>query len=277
MSKVTKEHARIPDRKISKILLDAFLRKLESKPGYSRNALARDLEVSGAFVTNLLNGKKIVPMNRLRDLFRFLELDIMERQNLVRLAIVDLIGAEAARYFVKPHGQELTMNRSMNIPRDSLLSNWWNIAVLEGISLQENKISEETLGRRLGLSHSQVKKSIDLLKDLDLVDVDESGQSRKKNSHIYLSSGRSRLEIRNHHTKMISMAIDEMQKKTADDDFHRRLITGFTLAVASERIEEAKIDIQLFLDSLSRKLSAGTCDQIYQINVQLFPLSKRIS
>ena len=56
-------------------------------------------------------------------------------------------------------------------------------------------------------------------------------------------------------------------------NFQRRLFTGFTFAFAPDRLDEAKNRILDFLSDLSSEMSQGSCSEVYQCNVQLFPLT----
>ena len=52
-----------------------FDRKRVSTPAYSLRALARDLKVSPAYVSQVFNGKKPLPESRLAEIIRILDLD----------------------------------------------------------------------------------------------------------------------------------------------------------------------------------------------------------
>ena len=57
-------------KKIDTILKQALKRKQLKNPQYTLSVLARDLKVSRAFVSSLLQGKKKLPLERLESLGR---------------------------------------------------------------------------------------------------------------------------------------------------------------------------------------------------------------
>ena len=52
-----------------------FERKKLTNPSYSMRALARDMNVSPAYVSTILSGKKQVAVSRLKDFIKVLDLD----------------------------------------------------------------------------------------------------------------------------------------------------------------------------------------------------------
>jgi hypothetical protein len=72
---------------------------------------------------------------------------------------------------------------------------------------------------------------------------------------------------------MIKKAYEELSR-TTEKAFNERLITGFTMACDPTKIDVAKRAIFDFLSELSEQLSAERCTEVYQCNIQLFPLTK---
>lgn len=70
--------------------------------------------------------------------------------------------------------------------------------------------------------------------------------------------------------------IEEAQKnltiKTSKNDFERRLISGITVAVNPHKVEQCKKMLDETLHQVSLILSEGECTEVYQMNIQLFPL-----
>lgn len=261
------------ERSAHQILKAALKRKGQRGHGYSMRALARDLKVSPAFVTNLLQGKRPIPKDRISKLIKFLELDTIEQKELSRAVLLSKMGTPALRSLLKKDLKTETLKRKtvVDIKQDDLLSDWWTLPVLESLSLDTGETFEE-IQKRLGLTKAQWNKAIyTLIKEGVIEEVD--GGYRKKEDHLYLSTGRSKAITRAFHKQMIEKALTEFTK-TQDEDFQRRLITGYTFALANGQVEELKVMIMRFLDKASRQASDGECADIYQFNVQFFPLTK---
>lgn len=250
------------------ILQAALKRKQQRQPAYSLRAFARDLGVSPAFASKLINGQKAPPKERLEKLSFLLELDVLEKEALVKDVLLDSFGEK-----VLSRAQAAKKGRkTVEAPSGSMLSSWANLAVLEGLTLEAPHNDPSVLGARLGLSTSQVARSLETLSQLGLIEKGEEGW-KKKEQHLYVAGGRSKSEVRAFHTQMIEKAKGELLK-TSQADYDRRLINGFTMALNPEHMHRLKSKIIQFLDDLSREASEGPTSEIYQCNMQLFPLSK---
>jgi len=75
----------------------AFRRKKAVHPGYSLRALARDLGVSPAFVSNVFSGKRKPPRDRLEKLCYSLELDVLEKEVVIKALVLDPFSAKVVR------------------------------------------------------------------------------------------------------------------------------------------------------------------------------------
>lgn len=262
--------------KAYKILASAFERKNLNNPSYSKNKLAKDLKVSGAFATQILSGKRQIPFERLKDLFIFLELDIFERQLVLKMMIKESAGNDVYENLILGDVSGLESRQSLGTIKTGLLTHWWNLAVLEGLGLasdKSDKIEIQNLQKKIGISAFQMEETLKLLLNLGL--VKKTNETYKKiENHSYVPTGRSRSEVRGFHKQMLEKAMNELVLKTSDQDFHKRLITGFTFAMNLKNTEEAKIKILKFLDEFTREFSGEETTDIYQLSIQLFPLTK---
>jgi uncharacterized protein (TIGR02147 family) len=258
-------------KSISEILRAALKRKQTFNSGYSVRALARDWDVSAAFASNVLNGKKLPPRDRLEKLCQVLELDVLEREALVRAVTLDKF---TSKVLSSSEQTTKTRRQTTNAPSSSLLASWMNLAVLEALTLEEPYNSLPQMKKRLALTEADLQKTLKTLAAAGVAQETEPGVWRKRDDHLYVATGRSRKEIRAFHESMILRARDELVKKTSQEDFDRRLITGSTLALNSAQMEKLKAKIIHFLDELSQEAGEGPSDEIYQCSLQLFPLTR---
>lgn len=261
------------NRKVHQILTSAFQRKEKQGHGYSKRALARDLGVSPAFITNLLQGKKAPPKDRIPAIIKILELDTIEQRELSRALLLSKTESPALQALLKKELDGIGLNRKtmIDVKQNDLLAEWWFIPVMESLSLNPRGKPEETQ-RRLGITKGQWNRAISVLLKEGVIYQTEDGY-KKKEDHVYLSSARSKASIRAFHKMMLEKALLELEK-TQESDFQRRLITGYTFALSDERLEELKAMIMQFLDRAARKATEGKCTDLYQLNVQFFPLTK---
>ena len=259
---------------IAKILTKAFGRKQAARPEYSRRSLARDLGVSPAFVTNVFKGKKSLPLARLTKIARHLELDIHERDRVLELVAREAFPTGLPAFYGRQNSSDSVIgNRQVHDgPNTHLLSNWYIIAILEGIGLKSPHNSIAALRERFRLTQRQMDEALECLLQAGVIEM-KDGTPKRIGSHLYIPSGRSKKEIRSYHEKMILKAREELAQKISDTDFHRRLITGFTFSVHQDDIESLKANVLKFLDSFSRKATGKKGTDVFQCNIQFFPLT----
>lgn len=256
------------------LLNRALERKQEHFSGYSRRSLARDLGVSPVFVSKILTGKKSIPADRVPRLCQLLDMDTTAQAALLNAMVVHSLPSDALREVAQKNPMKPSKMReyfSHSKKKFAILKDWYNIAILEFLTCSIDR-SVENIAWKLGLTRSAVEKSLSGLEEAGLA-AQENGQWIKVDQHGFFPTSKSQNEVRDFHKQMIQKAYAELSKST-QTDFDRRLITGFTIAVNPENLEKARRAIFDALSELSHTLSEGDCSDVYQCNLQLFPLTK---
>lgn len=262
------------------LLRAALVRKQASRPDYSLRALARDLDISASFVSNFFSGKKRLPLHHLEKLIHLLELDIHERELLMGAMLEDQLEDAPLEFKrranrrpapVALEGRDVHPSTAQVSP----LSQWYYLAILESFGgLRMELRSLDLVRSRLGLTEAQFSRALHDLVELGLLRTTDDGYE-KVSQQTYFAAGRSKADVRRFHSQMIDRAKQEMMQKTSEADFHRRLITGFTLTLDDSRVEEFKVKLLAFLDDFSKDACREEGTDVYQCNVQFFPLTTK--
>jgi uncharacterized protein (TIGR02147 family) len=154
-------------------------------------------------------------------------------------------------------------------------SHWLHGVVFELVEVMEGKHSAETLAARL-IPHAgadEVQKSLDLLESMALIRRDpETEQYIKVQPHFIMDEKIQNLGPVAFHNKMIDLAKDSLVRSEEE----KRDISSMTLAVPQEGIAQLKAMVVSFQEqvvALAEKFQST--DEVYQINVQLFPLTAK--
>ena len=154
-------------------------------------------------------------------------------------------------------------------------SHWLHGVVFELVEVMEGKHSAETLSARL-IPHAgadEVQKSLDLLESMALIRRDpETEQYIKVQPHFIMDEKIQNLGPVAFHNKMIDLAKDSLVRSEEE----KRDISSMTLAVPQEGIAQLKAMVVSFQEqvvALAEKFQST--DEVYQINVQLFPLTAK--
>ncbi|MDO9181206.1 MAG: TIGR02147 family protein [Bacteriovorax sp.] len=256
---------------ILKIYLD---RKKLSYPSYSLRALARDLELSPSYVSALLTGQKPLPEVRLKDFIKVLDLD--------DIAIIQLKNALYPETRKETNSSErlsendkdfLNSYRPLDKKKYEILNDWYNIAILDLTTCENFESHPSWIAKKLKITQLQVEIAIENLKRLELL-IEVDGKLQKKERLLRFPTKMSQSVIRKFHKQMIKKAYEELDSKTEEEEFSKRLITGTTFAVDSKKINLLKEKIQNNLYEVASMASDGPCESVYHFNVQLFPLTK---
>ena len=132
------------------------------------------------------------------------------------------------------------------------------------------------LATRLGISRNQVGMSLDLLEREGFI-VKKGDRWEKVSERIRLPTTYSMESIRSFHQQMIDLAKWQLPNKTTEEAFKNRLINGVTMAINPDNLDKAKARLIDALCEVAEILSEGDCTEVYQINCQLFPLTKKVN
>lgn len=255
------------------ILLRAFKAKLANNSAYSQRALARDLSVSPAFVTKVFTGEKPVPTKRYKKFFQVLNMDITMQSQFIRSVVLESLPSIELRHMAKNAFKSeghLENYRHESSKQFNILKNWYNIPILNYLTCDGQGHSVADISAYFGIPEKDVQNALLELQKIELVQQID-GVWSKISLHNYFPTTKSSEIIRDYHRQMIKKSYEQLGN-TTEMDFEKRLITSFSIATNPEHIDDAKKMIADFLSELSAHLSEGPCQDVYQCNVQFFPL-----
>lgn len=249
--------------KAHEILRNHFEKKKKVK-GYSLRALARDLAVSAPFISNVLAGKKGIPLAKLATLARLLDIDPQTLQEIKS----QLVGAKTPSAPGPISSWEPSEKKHL-----SALRQWYYIALLEMTSCEGFKNDPKEIAAKLGVSHQSVEVALRELVSMGLLEQ-KKGTLRKTTDHLRLGSLQALEDVRSFHRQMLGKAEKELHKTEAAD-FEQRLITGITVTASPEKIAVAKQMLSDSLHQIANFLIEEKGSEVYHLSGQLFPLTKR--
>ena len=262
--------------KVSKsfqILNKCFQDKKLSNAAYSQRALARDLGVSSVFVTKVLTGQKGLPPERYKKIFHILNMDSSMQSTYLKAVVMESLPSAELRSLAKKALQENSKFENYErVPAKhfSFLRQWYNVPILSYLTCEGLESSVEAIAKYFSLSAKDVETSLQQMQKAELVKL-EDGKWIKIAPHSYFPTTKFLEDVRNFHRQMIEKSYKELSKTSAAD-FEKRMVTGFSIAVNPENLDKARRLITDFMGELSHELSEGSCEEVYQCNLQLIPL-----
>ncbi len=243
----------------------ALFSRIERNPAYSLRAFARDLGVSHTYLSLVLNEKKRISPRQATWMAEAMQFD-----NVKAGAFVQSVLDHGER---RPRQNAAALFRTLEIDRMKVLTGWYHFAILDLTLLKNFQPDAAWIAKRLGITSSQARLAADRLERLGLLKR-EMGKWTKTEALLSVPTTKSEAPMRRLHRELIQKSLQALAS-AKQKDFDARLISGSMIPANPERIAELKKRIDRFRRQAIRYLSEGECTELYQLNVQLFPLTKK--
>lgn len=246
-------------------------KKIDNNSLYSSRALARDLGISPAYISQILSGKKHINLGRALEISNLLGL--LEEERLMFLEAV--IAEEGADVRLR---SRVNYNSLCDLSMEQFLviAEWKHYAIMDLTTTSNFNSNVDWIGKRLGIPKLEVELAIRRLIKVGLLSK-ENGILKKTYKQVRFPTQVSMESVREHHRQMMERAKLQLDRQD-EKSFQQRMICSITCAADSARVEEAKKRVLEFQQELANFLSTSdNCQEVYQINIQLFPHSKEVN
>ena len=261
-----------------KFLLDIIAEKKLANPRYSCRQLSKRLGISAATFVRILNGKRNISKKLLPkfiDYFKLRERAAEYFSLLVELAHVK--GAEKKNLAY----QKILDFRSARIkniqPKEySLFEKNYLVALREIIDIKGGITDFQALGKSLRpeIPGREIEKGVKTLLNLKMIAEGENKQYYAPETLLTTGEKWESVAIQRYQSEMIKLADSALMKYPKDE----RDISTLTIGISSEemvRIKEiirrARQEILAIAENSQRR------EYVYQLNVQLFPMSVNLT
>lgn len=246
---------------IQKLLNEELARRKVANPAYSLRSLARQLKVSPAALSLLLNGRRSASKKLAQHLSRSLGLDPTQEAEL--LALYELKKPKA-----QPRNQEELRLRADQF---NLVADWHCFAILSLLETEGAKPKAPWIAQRLGLTSAAAESALERMVRLGLLKVSVKGAYQLTNKNFTTSDEIASSAIRKNHIQVLELAKVSLER----DPLELRDLLSITMAIDPEKIPQAKVLVRDFRETLSNFLSAGKKTEVYALALQLIPLSRK--
>ena len=263
-------------KKHLKLIQSAIELKRKKNLNYSNNAIARDIGVSSSFFSVLINGRKKIPTKLIVKLFSLLEIDDFTQTEILRGILSEKYQGTIFQNLVKEIDSKNPSAFLSVLRSDShILQKWYILPVLEYLSCEPKRQEFDYIAQMLSISPLDVEEAFLILEGEDLIVKNEQGFYYKTEPYTRVPTTQSENAIRHFHSQMIHKSVEHLDNFTDLESFKNRLITGITVATNPGNIEGVKQFLEKALHDAGLSLSQGDCKEVYQLNIQLFPLTER--
>lgn len=272
--------ANASENRIVNLLKEIFFERRERNKAYSLSSFARDLGISKSVLSRVLSSDRPVSVKLAMHLMAVLEVEEIESKRIL-LSVIQSQSANAkiSKKLKEKLEKELVSAKQKNSPQYSTVEieqfkamcTWYHLAILNLIEVKAFKNSPLWIAKRLGISSTEARDAIERLIALGLMAEKDNKLERTKKS-LFIQTNRSEFAIRKFHQQMITKALDELEN-TQQKRFEKRLINGITFTCTEEQIPLIKKKIDQLQDEILSLTSENKPDDVFQLNMQFFPLS----
>lgn len=262
------------ERSYRDILSQHFHDRTMGNPSYSMRSFARDLEIPPSTLSEVLNGKKGISVERSKALAVKLRLPNWQVD-----LFCDLVAKEHAK---SPKLRSEAKDRLRNIAQEnqvqiinqkalSALASWVDLAILEMTYLDEFNPKSEWIASRLSVPEATVIKSFARLKVAKLIEVDsKTGKWIDVSPLFSTTDGVASESIRDFHRSVLNLGL----KKLENTDVKARTVKSVVFSISKDNISKAQAimdkaiaEIVSIADQSSQQRSDVMC-----FSAQLFSL-----
>jgi uncharacterized protein (TIGR02147 family) len=248
-------------------------------PRWSYGSWARRLGLGGtATITRIIQGDRLPGPKLIDKLITYFDFSPMESEYFKDLVRMERTGSRGPDGLLArsadPRIQATNAVTDIEQKTFEAISNWYILVVRELTRLSNAKLTPEWISEHLffGISTRQASHAIRILNELGLIKPDQSGKPMKTEATLRAASDHTAEALCRYYEDMLDNAKKSLRLK----DRQTRVATALTLVLGSQQIQAAAAIIDEMRDRLAALAANSPGDRLYQMQVQLFPLTKSL-
>ena len=242
---------------------------------YSLRAFARDLELSPASVSLILNGKKGLSKHTAERVARLLNFSADEQTHFKNLVVSKHGRTETERTLAKTQLIQKHTGKPIHVlPMDTfkVVSDWHHFGLLQLTSLKGFKSDPQWIASKLGVTLTETHEAISRLRRLGLLTKTPSGNLKAVKKVTFSKSDVPSSAMRKYHRQLIQKALQSIETQPVEN----RFLSSSVIPINKERlphiIEKIRESVREIIESETCTSGKGT--RVYGLTTQLFELSR---
>ena len=240
-----------------------FNRRRTKNRAYSLRAFALSLDVPSGRLSEILSNRRSMTFKLAEKIADRIGFPPNVRRQF--LATVPESGSKR-REPKEDHSYEQLSDDAFHV-----ISDWYHFALMSLIETRDFRSDVRWIARRFGISVMEVRSAIERLERLRLVAV-ENGQIKRLAGNVATTQDVSSAALRSSHRQSLEQAIESLDQVSIE----LRDISSITMAIDTSRLPEAKKPIRSFRRRLCGFLEQGNQTEVYNLNVQLYPVTQTL-
>ena len=236
------------------------LRK-KRNPNFSLRSFAKWLDISPAQLSQMLAGKRPITIKTLKKITERLDYSPIEKSDILFKLTNDEMSPS-----------KKTKKMQMAEDEFHLISDWYHFAILSLTKIKGATADPRWIAQRLGIAVNEAAQAVLRLERLAIIET--RPVFKQMSDPIEVLSATPSLAIRKYHKQVLNLALEKIETVP----MQHRNYDSVTIPVNSKQLDFLKKQmshlIEIILEQSQKDVEKKTCDQVYHLNVQLFPLTK---
>jgi uncharacterized protein (TIGR02147 family) len=249
---------------LRQLLLQSLTQLRLRNPSYSLRSLARKIECSPAALSEILNNKRRVSAKLAGRIVDRLGIDPVEKKRVLDL-FVARNGGQAKSEELETQYSEIATDQFRAV------SEWYHFAILSLAETKDFRDDPRWIADRLNVRLPEIVTALERLERLGMLHRDKRGTLEPSGKQFATTDEIAFAALRGYHSEILELARNSLER----DGLERRDFTTMTMAVDPVRLVQAKKMIRQFRAKLCDYLERGERTEVYQLSVNLFPLSRQ--
>lgn len=261
-----------------KFLMDYYAGKKRANPGYSHRVFAKQAGLSSpSHLLMIINGERNLSIKTIEKFAEGLKLSGKEKKYFELLVLFNQTNdlQTKAKYFSEIMTLKLASKKLHKLEKEKFdfLSKWFVVAIYVLVDIRGFKNDPHWIAKRLGgnITSSQAAEAIESLLKLGMLENSEDHSLRQVSGAITVPDDTRSVAVFNYHQTMIRLASEALRLIPASS----REMNGATISIPHDKLPEIKEKIRAFRKEINQIASSfENPDEVFQLNIQLFPLTK---
>jgi uncharacterized protein (TIGR02147 family) len=257
------------------ILKTALVTKDQNRENLSLRALAKKLDMSTSFLSEVLNGKKSLSVDLAFKIAIKLDFTNLEAQSFCLLVQLDQEKDPAYREKLLERLNDLNPQRkTYDLSADlfKTIAEWHHAAILELTYLRGFKPTPENIAAYLGIPKTDAELAVERLERLELIERDAHGRLKKAHNYLTSEAKIPLAAFKQFHGQVLNKALAALHTHAPSE----RVSATDVMAFDSKHIDR--------VERLSREFSSAVLklaqrskvkDSVFALSTQFFPLTQK--
>jgi uncharacterized protein (TIGR02147 family) len=256
------------------ILTEALNDRKAVNPAYSLRSFARDLGITPAQLSHVMNGHRGLGAESANRVVQKLSLSKTDELVFHSSLKAKFALRRADRVVAESKLNEILMShntRDLQLDLFNTIAQWHHFTLLELVKISKNRKNPILwFSKKLGLSENEVQISLDRLVRLELISKTKTGYVVNQES-IIADQGMPTEAVKKFHAQILNKAIQALEFQTKDERYGISAAMPFKV----KSLDRAKKLIQKFRTDFAKEISDHEGgEEIYSLSLQFFKLTK---